>query len=138
MATLSKVVRQVLEADGSCQGGQRLGRAACSRWFERVQPVSKDDLLLLYARKWNVELDLRNLSVKHTVQLRTEWGSPGLTTEDRQRLFTSIAQRRVGHRPGRIEPRMRKRRPRPYPWLKVSRAHARHQVQEHGHAWETN
>ena len=148
--------------------------------------VSKDDLSQLYARRWNVELDLRNLktttgmdilscqtpqmnekqlwvhllaynvirllmaqaacnasvdprslSFKHTVQLWMEWGSRGLSaTKDGGLLFTLIAQCRVGHRPGRIEPRMRKRRPKPYPWLKVPRAQARRQVQKHGHDWE--
>ena len=148
--------------------------------------VNKDDLSALYARRWNVELDLRNLktttsmdvlscqtpqmnekqlwvhllaynvirllmaqaasnagidprglSFKHTVQLWTEWVSRGLSaTKDCQRLFTLIAQCRVGHRPGRIEPRMRKRRPKPYPWLKVPRAQVRRQVEKHGHAYE--
>jgi hypothetical protein len=146
--------------------------------------VNKDDLSQLYASRWNVELDLRNLktttgmdvlscqtpqmnekqlwvhllaynvirllmaqaacnadldprslSFKHTVQLWTEWTARGLcSVDDRQRMFTSIAQCKVGHRPGRIEPRMRKRRPKPYPWLKVPRAQARRQVQENGHA----
>jgi hypothetical protein len=148
--------------------------------------VSKDDLSALYARRWNVELDLRNLktttgmdvlscqtpqmnekqlwvhllaynvirllmaqaacnagidprelSFKHTVQLWTEWVSRGLSaTKDDGRLFTLIAQYRVGNRPGRIEPRMRKRRPKPYPWLKVPRAHARRKIKTHGHDWE--
>ena len=148
--------------------------------------LSKDDLPALYARRWNVELDLRNLktttgmdvlscqtpqmndkqlwvhllaynvirllmaqaacnagvdprglSFKHTVQLWTEWVSRGLSaTKDCQRLFTLIAQCKVGQRRGRIEPRMRKRRPKPYPWLKVPRARARRQVEKHGHAWE--
>jgi Transposase DDE domain len=148
--------------------------------------VSKLDLSALYAQRWNVELDLRNLktttgmdvlscltpqmnekqlwvhllaynvirllmaqaasnadidpralSFKHTVQLWTEWVSRGLSaTMDCGRLFTLIAQCRVGHRPGRIEPRMRKRRPKPYPWLKVPRAQARRQVEKHGHDWE--
>src|SRR5574343_324357 len=146
--------------------------------------VSKDDLSQLYARRWSVELDLRNLkattgmdilscqtphmnekqlwvnlladnvirllmaqaasnagvdprslSFKHTVQLWTEWVARGLSaTKDKQRLFTLIAQCKVGHRPGRIEPRMRKRRPKPYPWLKVPRDQARQHVRKHGHA----
>jgi hypothetical protein len=146
--------------------------------------VSKDDLAALYARRWNVELDLRNLktttgmdvlscqtpqmnekqlwvhllaynvirllmaqaachanvdprslSFKHTVQLWTEWTTRGLcTANDRQRLFAAIAQCKVGHRPGRIEPRMRKRRPKSYPWLKMPRALARRQVMKYGHA----
>lgn len=149
--------------------------------------ASKDDLSALYARRWNVELDLRNLktttgmdvlncqtpqmnekqlwvhllaynlirllmaqaasnagieprdlSFKHTVQLWTEWVSRGLSaTKDRGRLFSLIAQCTVGNRPGRIEPRMRKRRPKPYPWLKIPRAKARRNVKLHGHDWET-
>lgn len=149
--------------------------------------ISKDDLSELYAQRWNVELDLRNLktttgmdvlncqtpqmnekqlwvhllaynvirllmaqaacnagvdprglSFKHTVQLWTEWVSRGLSaTKDCGRLFTLIAQCRAGNRPGRIEPRMRKRRPKPYPWLKIPRAQARRKIELHGHAWET-
>jgi len=149
--------------------------------------VSKYDLSELYAQRWNVELDLRNLktttgmdvldcqtpqmnekqlwvhrlacnvirlrmaqaarntgvdprelSFKHTVQLWTEWVSRGLSaTTDCGRLFTLIAQCKVGNRPPRIEPRMRKRRPKPYPWLKVPRAKARRKTERHGHAWET-
>ena len=148
--------------------------------------VSKDDLSELYAQRWNVELDLRNLktttgmdvlscqtpqmnekqlwvhllaynvirllmaqaacnagidprelSFKHTVQLWTEWVSRGLSaTKEGGRLFTLIAQCRVGNRSGRMEPRMRKRRPKPYPWLKVPRAHARRKIKIHGHDWE--
>jgi hypothetical protein len=149
--------------------------------------VSKDDLSALYTRRWNVELDLRNLktttgmdvlscqtpqmnekqlwvhllaynvirlltaqaacnanvdprslSFKHTVQLWTEWVSRALSaTKDCGRLFTLIAQCRVGHRHGRVEPRMRKRRPKPYPWLKIPRTKARRKIERHGHAWET-
>jgi len=125
--------------------------------------VGKDDLSALYARRWNVELDLRNLktttgmdvlscqtpemndkqlwvhllaynvirllmaqaasnadvdprnlSFKHTVQLWTEWVAQEISaTKGNQLLFTLIAQCKVGHRPGRIEPRKRKRRPKP-------------------------
>lgn len=149
-----------------------------------ARDLDKAELSELYARRWNVELDLRNLktttgmdvlscqtphmnekqlwvhllaynvirllmaqaacnagidprglSFKHTVQLWTEWVSRGISaTKDCGRLFVLIAQSKVGHRPGRIEPRMRKRRPKPYPWLKVPRAQARRHVQRHGHA----
>jgi hypothetical protein len=148
--------------------------------------VTKNDLSALYARRWNVELDLRNLktsmgmdvlscqtpqmnekqlwvhllaynvmrllmaqaacsagvdprdlSFKHTVQLWSEWGSRGLSaTKDCSLLFSLIVQCRVGNRPGRIEPRMRKRRSKPYPWLKVPRALARRKVKIHGHDWK--
>ena len=134
--------------------------------------ASKDDLAQLYARRWNVELDLRNikttmgmevlhcqtpemndkelwvhmlaynlirllmaqaasnagvdprsLSFKHACQLWTQWVSSGTPVEPA--LFDLIAQSKVGHRPDRIEPRQRKRRPKPYPWLKKHRVLAR-------------
>ena len=94
--------------------------------------------LLMAQAASNAGIDPRHLSFKHTVQLWTEWVSRGVSaTQDDGRLFTLIAQCRVGNRPGRIEPRMRKRRPKPYPWLKVSRAKARQKIERHGHAWET-
>jgi len=93
--------------------------------------------LLMAQAASNAGVDPRDLSFKHTVQLWTEWVARGLSAEkDRARLFTLIAQCRVGHRPGRIEPRMRKRRPKPYPWLKVPRAQARRKIKIHGHDWE--
>jgi hypothetical protein len=146
--------------------------------------LPKPELGALYARRWNVELDLRcikttlhmdvlrcqtpamnekelwvhllaynvirllmvqaardagvhprELSFKHTVQMWIAWRSRGLgATVDYAYLFLLIAQPRVSQRPRRIEPRMRKRRPKPYPWLKMPRAKARRQVQIHGHA----
>jgi hypothetical protein len=164
----------------------KVGRQVLVTTLLDHRKVSKDDLSALYARRWNVELDLRNLktttgmdvlscqtpqmnekqlwvhllaynvirllmaqaacnagidprelSFKHTVQLWTEWVSRGLSaTKDDGRLFVLIAQRRVGNRSGRMEPRMRKRRPKPYPWLKVPRAHARRKIKKHGHDWE--
>ena len=81
------------------------------------------------------DLDPRQLSFKHTLQLWTEWTGRGLcATDDLQHLFTLIAQCKVGQRPGRIEPREKKRRPKSYPWLKVPRAQARREVAKHGHA----
>ncbi|MGH8191121.1 MAG: IS4 family transposase, partial [Rhodanobacteraceae bacterium] len=77
----------------------------------------------------------RQLSFKHTVQMWIAWRAQGVgATIDCAYLFVLIAQPRVAQRPGRIEPRMRKRRPKPYPWLKMPRAKARRQVQIHGHA----
>jgi hypothetical protein len=145
--------------------------------------VSKGELHQLYGRRWDVELDLRNikttlgvdvlrcqtpsmivkelwvhllaynlirllmaqaaqdvkvhpreLSFKHTVQLWTEWTAHGGTRRVSPAiLFKLIGQRRAGNRPGRIEPRARKRRPKPYPWLKIPRAEAREHVRAYGH-----
>jgi hypothetical protein len=83
----------------------------------------------------NAGVEPRSLSFKHTVQLWDQWTSRGLaTTTDDPQLFALIAQCKVGHRPGRLEARMRKRRPKPYPWLKVPRAAARRCVERYGHA----
>ena len=145
--------------------------------------VRKSELDQLYARRWSVELDLRNikttlgvevlrcltppmvekelwvhllaynvirllmaqaaqqaqvhpreLSFKHTVQLWTEWTARCVDfTADPDALFRLIAQPTVGNRPGRIEPRARKRRPKPYPWLKIPRGEARERVRVYGH-----
>lgn len=141
--------------------------------------VGKADLAQLYARRWNVELDLRNikttmgmevlhcqtpdmnekelwahllaynlirllmaqaasdagvdprsLSFKHTSQLWMQWLARGLPASTD--LFAMIAQSKVGHRPDRIEPRQRKRRPKPYPWLKKDRQRARVDILLHG------
>jgi hypothetical protein len=142
-----------------------------------AQEVCKGELAELYACRWHVELDIRNikttlgmdvlrcltpqmvekelwvfllaynvirllmaqaarnagvhpreLSFKHTVQMWTEW-----SCVHRAEFFRLIAQITVGHRPGRSEPRARKRRPKSYPWLKVPRAEARRQIRAHGH-----
>jgi Transposase DDE domain len=145
--------------------------------------VRKGALDQLYAQRWNVELDLRNikttlgvevlrcltprmvekelwvhllaynlirllmaqaaldagvhprqLSFKHTVQLWAEWTAHRVDlSTDPGTLFRLIAQPTVGNRPGRIEPRARKRRPKPYPWLKRPRAEARERVRRYGH-----
>jgi hypothetical protein len=79
----------------------------------------------------------RTLSFKHTVQLWSEWIARRLCSHrdaSVDLLFTLIGQLRVGNRPGRIEPRARKRRPKPYPWLKVPRPQARSQIAAYGHA----
>jgi len=78
----------------------------------------------------------RELSFKHTVQL---WGAWDRHTradhEGRLRaLFILIAQQRVGNRPGRIEPRAIKRRPKPFPLLTEARAIAREKIRKYGYA----
>ena len=81
-------------------------------------------------------LQPRQLSFKHTVQIWTQWTLLNVgRNQDWQRdiLFKLIAQIRVGERPGRLEPRVRKRRPKPYTWLKVPREIARQQIHELGY-----
>jgi Transposase DDE domain len=149
-----------------------------------IRKVSKRELGRLYERRWNIELDFRNikttlglevltcktpqmsqkelwvyllaynlirllmaqaahqaglhprqLSFKHTVQIWSEWLAQGLvgSPTDNVILFRTIAQLKVGNRPGRLEPRARKRRPKSYQWLKVPRAKARRQIRRYGH-----
>lgn len=78
----------------------------------------------------------RQLSFKHTVQIWIAWAQHGTGAEHDEELgalFVLIAQQRVGERPGRIEPRAIKRRPKPYPLLTTPRALAIAHVRKHGH-----
>jgi hypothetical protein len=78
----------------------------------------------------------RTLSFKHTVQLWLCYKSEsGRIDADEQIavLMRLIAQRRVGNRPGRIEPRAVKRRPKSLPLLMKPRQIARAHVEQYGH-----
>lgn len=77
----------------------------------------------------------RQLSFKHTVQVWVAWsGRQRLSDapEDTASLFSLIAQIRVGKRPGRVEPRLVKRRPKPFPRLQTSRRKARANARKYG------
>jgi hypothetical protein len=79
----------------------------------------------------------RALSFKHTVQLWLAWCGTSARTYDKDnftKLLALVAEQPIGNRPGRIEPRAIKRRPKPYPLLTKSRALAREQVRKYGHA----
>lgn len=78
----------------------------------------------------------RQLSFKHTVQLWLAWNQQTQGAEiqaDEGVLFILIAQKTVGNRMGRIEPRAVKRRPKPFPLLMKVREQARENVRTHGH-----
>ena len=79
----------------------------------------------------------RQLSFKHTVQLWLGWhqSTRGGTTSTEHIicLLMLMAQRQVGNRPGRIEPRAVKKRPKPYPMLMKPRAQAQAEVRKNGH-----
>ena len=77
----------------------------------------------------------RELSFKHTLQLWGTWGRQGIIASEKtlSSLFMMIAQHSVGNRPGRIEPRAIKRRPKPYPLLTKPRAVAIDEVKKNGH-----
>jgi hypothetical protein len=78
----------------------------------------------------------RQLSFKHTVQIWIAWTQHANRVDHDNKLygpFVLIAQQHVGERPGRIEPRVLKRRPRLYPLLTQPRASARAHIRQHGH-----
>lgn len=77
----------------------------------------------------------RQLSFKHTVQIWIAWTyhANRFDYDKLYGLFVLIAQQRVGERPGRIEPRALKRRPKPYPLLTEPREIARAHIRNHGH-----
>ena len=78
----------------------------------------------------------RQISFKHTVQMWIAWNAHGHGFDRENQLhglLVLIAQQRVGERPGRIEPRAVKRRPKTYSLLTKTRAQARAHVQKHGH-----
>lgn len=78
----------------------------------------------------------RQLSFKHSVQVWLAWQQRGGETDDPgaiHALLILIAGPRVGLRPGRIEPRAVKRRPKPFSRLMQPRKVAQQQVRAHGH-----
>lgn len=78
----------------------------------------------------------RELSFKHTLQVWVTWSRCQFlsgTQENTTDLFLLIAQVRVGNRPGRVEPRAVKRRPKPYPRLQKPRQEERKRIKKQGH-----
>lgn len=78
----------------------------------------------------------RQLSFKHTVQLWIAWCQQTQSTctqSDYGALFILIAQNTVGNRPGRMEARAVKRRPKAFPLLMERREDARERLEKHGH-----
>ena len=153
--------------------------------FLNPREVCKREIGQLYQRRWNVELDLRNikttlgmerlscktpqmcekelwvymlaynlirllmaqaavhaavsprqLSFKHTVQVWVAWSQRQFlcdAAENTAALFRLIAQLRVGNRPGRLEPRLIKTRPKPFSRLQTTRRRARANIRKYGH-----
>lgn len=77
----------------------------------------------------------REISFKHCLQLWCTWSQQMNTLNESQwqTLYLLMAQQQVGKRPGRIEPRAVKRRPKAYPLLMLPRPQAREIVRINGH-----
>ncbi len=84
-----------------------------------------------------VDILPRQISFKHTLQIwvayRYQKGGSPLGSDKVLALCALIAENCVGNRPGRIEPRVVKRRPKPYPLLMQPRDVARGVVKKYGH-----
>lgn len=79
----------------------------------------------------------RQVSFKHTLQLWLAWSqlhtSPPDDNQTDIQLFYMIGQKQVGNRPGRVEPRALKRRPKPYALLVRPREEMRAEIKQNGH-----
>lgn len=92
--------------------------------------------LLMAAAASQAEVSPRQLSFKHTLQIWVAWSQRQFLSEapeDTAGLFRLIAQIHVADRPGRIEPRRVKRRPKPFARLDRPRWKARMQIRRRGH-----
>ncbi len=91
--------------------------------------------LLMVQAAFVADIMPRGISFKHCLQLWLLWSQKADTSDDEQlyALCVLMAQQRVGNRPGRIEPRAVKRRPKAYPLLTVPRSQARENVRKFGH-----
>jgi len=79
----------------------------------------------------------RKISFKHTLQIWLAWRKVFNEIfpryEDIELLLCMIAQKKVGKRPGRIEPREVKRRPKPFKKLQKPREIQRKKIRKFGH-----
>lgn len=92
--------------------------------------------LMLHSAKL-ADIVPRTLSFKHSVQMLRCANTLGLAARPGDDLIEPmlrlVAQQRVGDRPGRIEPRAVKRRPKPYGLLMMPRKQARESIRQYGH-----
>lgn len=104
------------------------------QWWVAMLAYNLIRLLMLESAKL-AHLLPRQISFKHTVQLWIAWNDQERNRSncENQRLLVLIAQRRVGNRPNRIEPRAVKRRPKCYPLLTQTRQYARDEIRDIGH-----
>lgn len=83
----------------------------------------------------------REISFKHTLQLWIAWryyNPQHLDNDTRGILLVLITQRRVGDRPGRVEPRVYKSGHKKYPLLTEPREMARARIRKYGHPIKLN
>jgi len=92
--------------------------------------------LLMVQAALYTQLLPRQLSFKHSMQLWLAFSNQRHSSDPatiKTNLLALIAQRKIGNRPGRAEPRAVKRRPKPFPLLMQIRAAAQKEIRENGH-----
>lgn len=96
--------------------------------------------LLMAQAAFIADIQPREISFKHSLQLWVLWSQQVDTSDDQILLVVCdlMAQQQVGKRPGRIEPRAMKRRPKAYPLLTIPRPKAREKVRKYGHPKKLN
>lgn len=103
------------------------------QWWVGMLAYNLIRLLMLESAKLADVLP-RQISFKHSVQMWAAWSPLGLIDDDHIDLLCAlVAQRRVGDRPGRVEPRALKRRSNLFPLLMQKRETARQQIRCYGH-----
>lgn len=75
----------------------------------------------------------RQISFKHALQLWLACYQQNIEGDSLDIIWVVMAQKKIGNRSGRIEPRAIKRRPKAYPLLMKPRAQAREDVRKNGH-----
>lgn len=90
---------------------------------------------LMAQAAWQAGCLPHQLSFKHSAQLWLAWGRHARAgnLEDWENLMRAMAQRRIGNRAGRAEPRKKKRRPKQYSLLRKPRWQERGEVLKQGH-----
>jgi len=103
------------------------------QWWAGLLAYNVIRMLMLRAAQLS-DLDVREISFKHSVQLACAWQNGRRQSRPSSaNLLPLISQNRVRCRPGRIEPRSVKRRPKPYPFMTKPRVEMRKEIQRHGH-----
>jgi hypothetical protein len=87
--------------------------------------------LLMAQAAFEYNLKPRQLSFKYAIQIWNTYYLLGKILDEE--MFSLIVKRVVGNRPGRIEPRAVKRRPKPYKLLMIPRNEARLDIMKNGH-----
>ncbi len=85
----------------------------------------KAELAELYNIRWCAEIDLRSFQTVMEMDVLRCKTPEMVRKEIWTHLLDAIVSHQVGNRPGRYEPRAKKRRPKPYKLLQIPRKEAR-------------